>query len=205
MFASLVLATGAAVIFLLFPWFHNEETMPWSMGIVCASVFLLSLFGGIFMTEPIELGAQVSMAGQQLPDSTDFYQDGYARSRAGGTFHSFFYSSSTYNGSSASPSFAMPKCSGKSCSGLAMLFLIVCGILVILASFFVPHFWVAGSLIFLVYLWMLTVREFYMVYDYGPSWTMPSLPSMRIKPKTEKRKIGDILYDVIEDPFGKDI
>jgi len=173
MLVSIVLALGAGIIFLLVPWFHNQETVPAKFILLCAIVFFVSAYGGIYMTEPENSETNVSLAGAEIPEtgSSEYYQERYARSRAGGTFYYWFYSGGSYSSSSGSASslssFDMPSCSGKACQGYAMLLLLLCALLVIIASFVLPHFWVAGSLIFLCFLWMLALREFALVEDYS--------------------------------------
>lgn len=210
-FMAIVLAAGAAIVFLIIPWFlGNNETAPWKMVALISAVCLVSILGGAYMTEPIEPGATISSAGMQLPPDSeyDYHQHAYSRSRSGGSFYYFFYGNSYYGstgGSGTAFTFDMPSCSGKSCGqGLAMLFLAICALLVLIASFVVPHFWVAGGLIFLVLGWMVVFREFFLVHDSPPLW-VPNvvLPKAKTAPTPSTYmdwSPGGQTLDVIEPP-----
>lgn len=175
-FLALVLGAIVAFLFFLLPWFREDrEPVPVGMLSLCIVVVLVSLFGGVYMTEPVEPGAHISQAGMVInPGQPEHQQAAYYNSRAGGTFYYWFYggyggsyypSGSTSSGSSSSSGSA-PSCSGKSCEGMAYVFLVILAIIVILGSLFVPSFWVAGALCFVIILWMITLREWFLV-DYG--------------------------------------
>lgn len=199
---AIALAIVGAVIFFVIPWFTNEESAGWGFIVLTTVVCLTAIFGGIYMTEPIERGATVSIAGQILPENPGQHQEyAYANSRAGGRFYSFFYGGGYYStssgGSSVPSTVAIPKCTGKACSGVAMVFLAVCAIIVLVGSFFVPHFWVAGGLMFLTFVWMLVIREFYMVSD-SPPFQWPSFE----KQKRKRRVYDDAIEDDGRNPWN---
>jgi hypothetical protein len=167
LFLGIILALVAGALLLMSSWFTDGESAPGLFIGIAVGTLLIAILGGPFMTEPIERGALVSQAGVQLsPSSPEYQQTAYQRSRAGGWFYYSFYSNHTTvnssSGSSSSGSFSCGKDCGK---GLVAVFLVILAIIVICGSLFVPHFWVAGGLIFLVILWLMTYREWFQVSE----------------------------------------
>lgn len=163
---GIILTVILGVGFLFIPWYFSEESTPWLFINLALVVIFLSLYGGVYMTEPSQPGALTSEAGLTIqPDDPEYPQVAYSRSRAGSNFTHIFYSNYGSGGNSSGTvgSIPMPKCSGKSCNGIAMLFLIILALIVILGSLFVPHFWVAGAMIFIGLIWLMTVREWFVV------------------------------------------
>lgn len=151
---------------LMTDWFRERyrRTGPkWSLTIIAG--FALSLFLGVYFTEPLEYGAQsrndkVAATMQQSSDEHPAAND-YSRSRTG----VFYYSNwASTGGSSASSSSGSSigsgfKCSGKSCEGIAYVLLIILVLILIIASAVIPHFWVVACATLLTMIWILFIRE----------------------------------------------
>ena len=150
---------AALVVFGLhrIKWFtkkleESPKTIVWTLVIG----FVLSMFLGIYFTEPISDGKTAHQLAQEQSAKTEYV---YTNTRAG-----YWYSSTFIHtgGSSSGSGFSFPsstsssKDSGKA---IAILFLVVVVILLVAGSAFLPHFWVA-ALIVLVFLMIdIAARE----------------------------------------------
>jgi hypothetical protein len=128
---------------------------------------LITLYGGVYMTEPIEPGARTSAAGMQLAATDpEYHHRGYVTSRSGSYIYYHYYNTSSY-GNSGFGSFELPDCDDEAC-GYLMIAIIV--IVIVLSSLIIPHFWVAGGLLLVILLWALAYREYALEANWGYSY-----------------------------------
>lgn len=154
----IAIVAAVVVIFLVTgtDWFQDQNfyTPGWVFLIPIVAL-VLSVWLGIYMTEPMELGGMSAyQASTQQAEQREPYD--FNRSRA----YYYFYSSPTSSSSSSSSSgFSAPSCSGKSCNGYLIVILIILALVLVIGSAFIAHFWVMSSIILLTVMALITIHD----------------------------------------------
>lgn len=135
-------------------WFQSRyRETSWKMFMIPAVAFVLCALLGIYFTEPIEVGGEMTRADRNSAD----YDYDYGHSRSGGFYYYYFGGSSSASSNSSSSDWDFD--SDMDGEGMAYLILILLVILIILASAFVPHFWVLATLTCLAIMGLMVWRD----------------------------------------------
>ena len=126
---------------------------------IAAIGFVLSIGFGIHFAEPMaqKIASSGAAAAWSPGPTTDDNYYNYENTRGRAIFYDLTTRPSY--GSSA-PSINIPECSGKDC-GYAVLgiILVLLVLAVVVASMFVPHFWVVGGMLLLTIMVMISLQE----------------------------------------------
>lgn len=150
---AVVLGVVTVGIGYFLDWFRNPPTITrrWMVFIPLAGI-LLCIMAGVYFTEPIEYGGEVTLASQTRYN--------WRQSRVGNWYYINFGSSggsetSDDSTSGGSSSFDFDSDDGE---GLVFLVLIVLVIILIVASAVVPHAWVVTGAILLAIALLFVIR-----------------------------------------------
>lgn len=140
-------------------WFRDPSTVTrrW-MVLIPLTGMLLCILAGIYFTEPIEYGGELTLANQARYD--------WGHSRVGNWYYINF-GSSDYSGSGDSSSFDLDSDDGE---GLILLLLIVLVIILVIASAVVPHAWVVTGAILLAIALLFVMRAMQPIERRGLHW-----------------------------------
>jgi hypothetical protein len=145
-------------------WWIRQQTWYWAhhrpagLGalLISAAGFVLCALVGIYFTEPIEAGGVKTRSGEISPMADERagvggYDYGETRAASWGLF------------TDLGDLVCVPDVGSDGDEICFILFLVILIIVLLLGSFFVPHFWVLGTLVLVAAMAVVAYREFQVV------------------------------------------
>lgn len=143
-----------------FKWFKKPRNgFSKKMMIVLVVAIVLAPVLGVFFTEPLERGGNLTQS------DVTFGRYDYQRSRMGGWYYLYIVDSDLFSSSGSHSSTVVTTSSSSvhldddAAEGLAYLFLILLVVILVVASAFIPHFWVVAMMILICITGLIALRE----------------------------------------------